>query len=233
MTSGCGTAPAPPRTQPAPLRTPTPAPTPTGWHLSPGESLIALANDSSIDVRSRAGGPVRWRLANPNPSGARIVFLVLARQGRGWNVRVPARPNGAVGWVRNGDVTLETDPYELRASLSRHILAVYKNNRQVRVVSIGVGRPAAPTPTGRFFVTELLVAANPHGAYGAYAYGTSAFSDVYSEFEGGPGQIGVHGTNDPSSIGRNVSHGCIRLGDRDLRALAQMVPAGTPLTIAA
>jgi len=174
---------------------------------------------------------VTWRLHNPNDSGARIVFLVLARRGTGWDVRVPARPNGAVGWVRNSDVVLQIDPYALRASLRRHTLVVYKHNRRVQVMSIGVGRPSAPTPTGSFFVTELLVAANPNGPYGAYAYGTSAFSDVYSEFEGGPGQIGVHGTNDPSSVGRNVSHGCIRLGDGDLSALAQIVPAGTPLTI--
>lgn len=144
---------------------------------------------------------------------------------------MPARPNGAVGWVRDSDVTLEVDPYALRASLSRHVLVVYKNNRRVRVMPIGVGRPSAPTPTGSFFVTELLIAANPNGPYGPYAYGTSAFSDVYSEFEGGQGQVGVHGTSDPSSVGRNVTHGCLRLGARDIRALARMVPAGTPLTI--
>jgi lipoprotein-anchoring transpeptidase ErfK/SrfK len=176
---------------------------------------------------------VKWRLSNPNASGAPLIFLVLAQSGGGWKVRVPARPNDAVGWVADSEITLQVDPYELRASLRRHTLSVFKDARRVRVFAIGVGRPSAPTPTGRFFLTELLQAANPNGPYGPYAYGTSAFSDVYSEFEGGPGQIGVHGTNDPSSIGRDVSHGCIRLGEHDIRALAGMVPAGTPLTISA
>lgn len=214
-----------------PTPTPTPTPTPSGWQLSPGESLIAVAKHAAIDVRTRPGGPVRWHLRNPNASGAPVIFLVLAQRGDGWNVGVPARPNGAVGWLRESDVDLQIDPYELRASLGRHTLSVYKEGRRIDVFRIGVGRPSAPTPTGTFYLTELLEAANPNTPYGPFAYGTSAFSDVFSEFEGGPGQIGVHGTNDPSSIGRNVSHGCIRLGTKDIRALAHMVPAGTPLTI--
>jgi hypothetical protein len=240
MIGGCATAPTalPHRSAPAPASTPTPTPTPTpsatpaGWHLSPGESLIAVAKSSAIDVRSRSTDAVRWRLSNPNASGAPLVFLVISQRGDGWNVRVPARPNGGIGWVRDSDVELQTDPYALRASLRHHTLVVYKDGRRIQVFAIGVGRPSAPTPTGSFFLTELLQAANPNGPYGPYAYGTSAFSDVFSEFEGGPGQIGVHGTSDPSSIGRNVSHGCLRLGARDIRALAQTVPAGTPLTIA-
>jgi lipoprotein-anchoring transpeptidase ErfK/SrfK len=233
--AGCSTAPVALRVPPRPVSTGTPTPTPTptssGWQLSPGESLIAVAKHSSVDVWGRADGPVRWRLSNPNSSGARLVFLVLAQNGSGWNVRVPSRPNGAVGWVADTQIALEVNPYELHVSLSRHTLSVYDGGRRVRVFAIGVGRASAPTPTGTFFLTELLEAANPNGPYGAFAYGTSAFSDVYSEFEGGPGQIGVHGTNDPSSVGRNVSHGCIRLGKQDIRALAHMVPAGTPLTI--
>ena len=221
------------RSAPATAVTPTstPTPTPSGWELSPGESLIAVAKHSSIGVRTRPAGPVRWRLGNPNASGAPLIFLVLARSGGGWTVRVPARPNGATGWVDDRDVDLQVDPYALRASLRRHTLAVYKEGRRVHVFPIGVGRPSAPTPTGTFYLTELLEAANPDGPYGPFAYGTSAFSDVFSEFEGGPGQIGVHGTNDPSSVGRNVSHGCIRMQTQDIRALARMIPAGTPITI--
>src|SRR5436309_921227 len=84
--------------------TPTPTPTPSGWELSPGESLIAVAKHSSVGVRTRPSGPVRWRLGNPNSSGAPLIFLVLAQSGGGWTVRVPARPNGALGWIADGDV---------------------------------------------------------------------------------------------------------------------------------
>ena len=77
----------------------------------------------------------------------------------------------------------------------------------------------------------MLKATNPTGAFGPYAYGLSAFSNTFTEFEGGPGQIGMHGTNEPSSIGRNVSHGCIRMSVTNISWLAHRVPAGTPITI--
>lgn len=144
---------------------------------------------------------------------------------------MPARPNGSVGWVTVDAVEVQVDDYALRASLRTRTLLVYRDGVVVHRFPVGIGRPSAPTPTGHFFLTELLQAADPHGPYGPYAYGTSAFSDVYSEFEGGPGQIGVHGTDDPTSIGRNVSHGCLRLRLADITALAHEVPAGTPLTI--
>lgn len=172
-----------------------------------------------------------WRLHDPNNRGADLLFLVVGSGPTAWKVQVPARPNGSIGWVRAADVDLQVDDYALRASLSAHRLSVYRDDVLIHRYPIGVGRPSAPTPTGRFFLTELLQAADPGGPYGPYAYGTSAFSDVYSEFEGGPGQIGVHGTNDPTSIGRNVSHGCLRLRFSDITALAHEVPAGTPLTI--
>ena len=176
-------------------------------------------------------GARRWRLRNPNSSGAPLVFLIVGARPGAWKVLVPARPNGATGWVRNADVDVQVDSYSLRASLHRHVLSVFRGDVRVRDYPIGVGRPSAPTPTGTFFLTELLQATQPNGPYGPYAYGTSAFSDVYSEFEGGPGQIGMHGTNEPSSIGRNVSHGCIRLHVHDIVALAHEIPAGTPITI--
>ena len=87
---------------------------------------------------------------------------------------------------------------------------------------------------GNFYLTELLQASpSAPGAYGPYAYGLSAFSDVFSEFEGGPGQIGLHGTSDPSSVGASVSHGCIRLPNDTLRRLFSVALAGTPVIIVA
>ena len=42
---------------------------------------------------------------------------------------------------------------------------------------------------------------------------------------------GIHGTNDPSSIGHAVSHGCIRMQNRDVEELASIVPIGTEVVI--
>ena len=70
----------------------------------------------------------------------------------------------------------------------------------------------------------------PAGPYGARALGISAFSNVLRSWrEGGP--VGIHGTNEPFSIGRPVSHGCVRLPERAMRELFGHVPLATPVTI--
>ncbi|MDQ4133917.1 MAG: L,D-transpeptidase, partial [Actinomycetota bacterium] len=43
--------------------------------------------------------------------------------------------------------------------------------------------------------------------------------------------VGIHGTNDPSGLGRSVSHGCIRMSNRGITALAKTLPLGTPVEI--
>ena len=81
----------------------------------------------------------------------------------------------------------------------------------MRRFSAVVGNPSTPTPRGRFFIEEALaLAPGAHG--GPYALATSARSNVLQEFEGGPGQIALHGTDGLSgALGTAVSHGCIRL----------------------
>jgi lipoprotein-anchoring transpeptidase ErfK/SrfK len=69
------------------------------------------------------------------------------------------------------------------------------------------------------------------GAYGPYAFGLSAHSNVLYSFGGGPGQIGLHGTNNPASLGTNASHGCIRISNAGITKLARLLPLGTPVTI--
>ena len=97
----------------------------------------------------------------------------------------------------------------------------------------GIGRDQYPTPGGVFYIKELLRPPDPTGAYGPYAYGLSGFSNVkeLANFEGGQGTIGIHGTNDPSSIGSSVSHGCVRMRNEDITKLAQVLPLGTPVEI--
>ena len=51
------------------------------------------------------------------------------------------------------------------------------------------------------------------------------------DFGGGDGQFGIHGTNDPSGLGRDVSHGCIRMSNAGITLLAQTLPLGVPVEI--
>ncbi|HLF41857.1 MAG TPA: L,D-transpeptidase, partial [Acidimicrobiia bacterium] len=95
----------------------------------------------------------------------------------------------------------------------------------------GIGTRDTPTPGGIFYIKELLQPPNPRGAYGPYAFGLSGFSNVLESFAGGDGVIGIHGTNDPTTVGKDVSHGCIRLRNEDLLELVERVPLGTPVAI--
>jgi lipoprotein-anchoring transpeptidase ErfK/SrfK len=69
------------------------------------------------------------------------------------------------------------------------------------------------------------------GAYGPFIFGLGWFSDSYAVFNGGDAQIGIHGQDEPWSLGWPVSHGCVRLSNDVITRLAGLLPLGTPVTI--
>ena len=92
-------------------------------------------------------------------------------------------------------------------------MKVFKDDEVILDEPVGVGRSERPTPGGVYYLKELLQPPDPNGAYGVYAYGLSGFSNVLQSFNGGPGVIGIHGTNEPDKVGTDVSSGCIRLNN--------------------
>jgi lipoprotein-anchoring transpeptidase ErfK/SrfK len=174
------------------------------------------------------------RLENPKkPNNTPVVFLVREQQPDWLHVLLPVRPNGSTGWVRASDVDLTTHDYRILIELTAHRLTVWKGEEVFAQEPIGVGTGTTPTPGGLYFTTELLVPPPGNDAYGPYAYGLSGYSEVLYKFGEGDGQLGIHGTNDPSSIGRNVSHGCIRLSNEAITRLATTLPIGVPVEIKA
>ena len=98
-----------------------------------------------------------------------------------------------------------------------------------RIVPVGVGTPAAPTPRGEFYVRNRLTSyRSPF--YGPLAFGTSARSPTLTDWPAG-GFVGIHGTNRPDLVPGRVSHGCIRLRNRDMLRLGNAMPVGTPITV--
>ena len=55
---------------------------------------------------------------------------------------------------------------------------------------------------------------------------------MLTEFAGGDGQVGIHGTDDPGSIGNPVSNGCVRVPNDVAVQLAELLPLGTPVVVA-
>ncbi|HZT92419.1 MAG TPA: L,D-transpeptidase [Gaiellaceae bacterium] len=208
------------------------APPAGGAVVAAHDSVVAQAVGRVVHLYRSPSALAPYRtMRNPTRVGAPLVFLVKERIA-GWErVYLPVRPNGSTAWVRDREVDLSLDPYRVVVSLSRHELTVYDGSRVVHREPAGVGRSVLPTPTGTYYIVDLLAQPDPYGMYGPYAFGTSAFSNVLYSFGGGPGQIGIHGTNEPWALGSNVSHGCIRISNAGITLLARMLPLGTPVLI--
>jgi L,D-transpeptidase catalytic domain len=190
-------------------------------------------------VRARAApdpaAPVVGRVDTRTPEGTRNVVAVLGLgrdgDGRRWvRVRLAMLPNGTRGWVPRaalggyGTVTtrLTVDLGALRAVL-------YRDGRAILRAPVGVGARRWPTPTGEFYVRNKLKRySSPE--YGPVAFGTSARSPRATDWPAG-GFVGIHGTDRPELVPGRVSHGCIRMRNADILALARLMPVGTPVTI--
>jgi hypothetical protein len=164
------------------------------------------------------------------------LVLVLARtldsSGNWWlQVRLPVRPNGRTGWVPRETLgELHRVSSWLKIDRARTRLTLVRANRVVFRARIGVGRPESPTPAGEFYVRNKLSGPRLGAMYGSRAFGTSAHSDVLTDWPGG-GVIGIHGTNRPGLLPGRVSHGCVRLRNADIVRLDRILPIGTPITI--
>lgn len=188
--------------------------------------------DASRTLNQRAG--IRFEKRNVN--GVATVFGVLASRvdrscrATHYKVQLPIRPNGATGWVRAADVRLRAVHTRIAVDLSQRRITLFRDGRVILVTTAVIGAPSTPTPTGRFYVNQRLLAANPTGDYGPGAVGISAFSPVLLHWaQGGP--IAIHGTNAPDMIGFAVSHGCLRIRNVDAERLLRLAEEGTPVEI--
>jgi hypothetical protein len=164
-----------------------------------------------------------------------LVLLLESTQdsiGRIWyRVRLPMRPNNSTGWVLAGALSgqhivktyLVIDQFLLVATLYRGSTPVFRTR-------VGAGRSYWPTPRGDFYVSEVLTGVTDP-MYGPIAFGTSARSSVLTDWHGGGGVIGIHGTDRPEILPGHVSHGCIRMPNAAIRRLYRLMPLGTPVAI--
>lgn len=103
--------------------------------------------------------------------------------------------------------------------LSCRRLAYYERERLVRTYPVGVGKSSTPTPIGNYTVITKIM--NPGGMLGSRWMGLSIRK----------GNYGIHGTDNPGSIGGYVSNGCIRMYNRDVEELFSIVQIRTPVCI--
>jgi lipoprotein-anchoring transpeptidase ErfK/SrfK len=234
--SGCSSAKAPP-----PVAAPVSPPVRTckaGSVQRLGSDKVAYAAivRSRATVAARPGGRAFATFGRLNVN--RVPTIFSARAARldvhcrrmSYLVQIPRRPNGVTGWVPARQVYLEPVRARIVVDLSEKRVTLYRAGRRVLSATAAIGSAATPTPTGSFYVNQRLIPTDPSGPFGPGAVGISAFSNVLTGWtQGGP--IAIHGTNEPWSIGKAVSNGCIRLPNRILRKVFRLALNGTPVLI--
>jgi lipoprotein-anchoring transpeptidase ErfK/SrfK len=224
---------------PPPVAVPSPAASPTvvSARLLPGGGTTVVRAQGERFRIYRAPGPgavLSMRLPAANdwaePLSLPAVDGFVDTDGVAWyHVRLPIRPNGKLGWVRGDEVVPRELHERIVVDLSAHRLTRVVAGDPRDALSVGVGASATPTPPGRYFIWAHVATGEPHGPYGIYALGLSGFSDVITDWIGG-GRLAIHGTDDPFDRGHDVSHGCVRVYNPQMRLLTD-VPLGTPVWI--
>jgi hypothetical protein len=205
-----------------------------------GTARVAYAARARGPVAAfrRPGGQRVRVFEHRNVNGVGTVFGVLAvvrdQECRPvwYRVQLPIRPNGAAGYVRADRVRPFLVRTRIEIDLSERRIDFFRSGRRILRARAAVGKDGTPTPVGRYYVNQRLLASDPSGPFGPGAIGISAFSPVLTGWtQGGP--IAVHGTNDPSSIGKAASYGCLRIENRHVRRMLYANPEGTPVLIRA
>ncbi len=201
--------------------------------VPPRQTLVRLQSTHIARAAPHARAAALRRVARERPiTGAQTVLPVLGRAAGGWlRVRLPGRPNGATGWISTRGTVLTRTAWHVVVDTGARRVRVFRSGRIVRTFRAVVGKPSTPTPLGTFFVEEA-VRIPPGGAGGPFALALSARSNVLQEFDGGPGQIALHGVAYIGGVpGTAVSHGCVRLDSAAITWLAGRIGAGVPVTV--
>lgn len=218
---------------PFPLPIETAAPSPP-----PGAIIGRVRSDDDIVARTepeRSSEAIET-FASVNEQGSPQVFLLqpdggeVAADDEWVKALLPVRPNGTTGYLPVDELEILSTDYSIEVDRSEFELTVWEGEEEIMRAPISLGTGKTPTPTGLFYLASLLEPPDPTTVYGPYAYGLSGYSETLTDWKDG-GIIGLHGTNDPESIGKAVSHGCIRMRNADIKRLIPLLPLGTPIEI--
>jgi lipoprotein-anchoring transpeptidase ErfK/SrfK len=209
---------------------------PAAGAVAPAQLVATLSARHAI--YARPGGRREATISRQRPiTEVATTLPVLAVRGPWLLVRLPGRllagpPNGRTGWIKSTHTRLWMIRWHIVVSLGQRLARIYYAGGLRRTFRVVVGAPATPTPTGQFFVEENI--AEPPSFPGApYALATSARSNVITEFDGGPGQVALHGVGGGlgGTLGTAESHGCVRFSTAAITWLAERIYPGTPVTI--
>lgn len=214
-------------TEPALIASNTPEPPASQALMPPREPLPTI----EAPIVGRTATETGWTFENPGPYDPPQPFTMLVEERRGdWaKVRVPVRPNGTFGWVNVADVELSTTSHRIEIHLGERMLRAYDGAERLAETLVVVGSAFTPTPTGTFYVTDIVPQTSP--SFGPVALATDGYSEVMDEFDTGVPVVALHGTNRPELIGEARSNGCIRVPNEVIQLLADTIPRGAPVYV--
>ena len=154
----------------------------------------------------------------------------VSADGRWGRVELPYTWPRHHGWIRLAGLRREHTRVRVEVDLSAHLVTVRKLGKVLFRAPGATGAPSSPTPVGEYFVTDR-VPFSAGGYLGSFAFGISGIQPRLPAGWSGGNQLAIHGTNNPSSIGRSVSAGCVRVSETTLDRLIPLLVYGTPVIV--
>jgi len=216
--------------QPEAVANPKPAKPETLRLLDGGNPTVFVRLGQEVELFDEPGGALVETVGHATEFGSRTVFAVTEQRGNWVSVSTAFTENGRPLWLELDPELLRAgrSEWEIEVDLSDYRADLFLDGKRVRSFAVSIGMPSAPTPTGRFAVTDTF-RGGLNAAYGCCAVAlTARQSNLPSGWLGGD-RIAIHGTTGPLSS--MVSHGCVRAADADVSDLVDKVPPGTPVTI--
>jgi lipoprotein-anchoring transpeptidase ErfK/SrfK len=226
-------APAPATSGPTTSSAPSPSPAAkeVGLRLPPGRgAVVALLRHPTV-LRAKPGGRVVAKLGKKTQFGSPQAMWVVRHSGQWLGVVSAKAGNNQVGWIQASTASLSRVDWQLKVSLSARKLTVLDHGQVKQRYTVAIGAPDAPTPTGRFAVTDRLLTGDPAGPYGCCILALSAKAPHTIQDWSGGNRIAIHSTPETETIGEAVSHGCVRLTLAEGQWLINHIPLGTPAVI--
>jgi lipoprotein-anchoring transpeptidase ErfK/SrfK len=199
-----------------------------------GDLVVRIPRDMAVRAEPRASSKVVGTM----PSGSKYYDVAIAAwveqvspDGRWGRVEIPYVWPRRHGWIALRGLARHTTNVQVQVDLSEHRITVTKYGRVLFGMPAATGAAASPTPVGEYFVTDRIAFSG--GYLGTFAFGISGIQPRLPAGWSGGNQLAIHGTNDPSSIGRSVSAGCLRVSERSLDRLKPLLQLGTPVIVVA
>jgi len=196
------------------------------------ELRARIGHGLPVTARPGSGRRIGWMPASSLSYHQPILSWVYRRSanGRFGRVSVPYVSPHRRGWIDLRGLRLSRTGVRVDADLSRHLIVVRRRGSVLFRVRAATGAPSTPTPTGRYFVTDR-VPFSAGSSYGTFAFGISGIQPRLPAGWTGGDQLAIHGTNEPWSIGRSVSAGCLRVSESALAKLKPLLRLGIPVVI--